>query len=120
MRRVACTAATFVLIATLACRKQQSNAAAGTDAASTASTAASAPTPSMSDTAGTTTDFSFDQRQVFASDRALANIRASRRAVDRSLDRVEAASAANWDQIKQGINHALDNLSESIQAAQPK
>jgi hypothetical protein len=146
MRRLACAAATFVLIATLACRKQQSSDTGGvTD---TASTTASAPAPAAPDTAGTGTDFSFDQRQVFAqsireqlrdvdrqieelsaqaksrggavSDRALANIRASRRAVDRSLSRVETASAANWDQIKQGINQALDNLSESIEAAQPK
>ena len=146
MRRLACAAATFVLIATLACRKQQSSDTGGvTD---TASTTASAPASAAPDTAGTGTDFSFDQRQVFAqsireqlrdvdrqieelsaqaksrggavSDRALANIRASRRAVDRSLSRVETASAANWDQIKQGINQTLDNLSESIQAAQPK
>jgi hypothetical protein len=149
MRRLACAAATFVLVATLGCRKQQSNDTGGvTDTASTASTTASAPAPAGPDTAGTGTDFSFDQRQVFAqsirqqlgdidrqigelsaqaksrggavSDRALANIRASRRSVDRSLSRVEAASAANWDQVKQGINQALDNLSESIEAAQPK
>jgi hypothetical protein len=148
MRPLACAAATFVLIACSACRKQQTNGTGGvTDTASTSSTA-SAPAPETPDTAGAARDFTFDQRGVFAqsirqqlgdidrqiqdlsaqaksrggavSDRALAKIRASRRAVDRSLSRVEAASAANWDQIKQGINQSLDNLSESIEAAQPK
>jgi hypothetical protein len=54
------------------------------------------------------------------SDRALANIRAARRSVDRSLGRVEAATTANWEQVKQGVNQAVDNLSESIEVAQPK
>ena len=148
MRRLAFAAATFVLITTLACRKKSNDTGGVTDTSSTSTATASEPAPATPDTAGAATDFSFDQRRIFAqsirqqladidrqigdlsaqaksrggavSDRALANIRASRRAVDRSLSRVEAASAANWDQVKQGINQALDNLSESIQAAQPK
>jgi small-conductance mechanosensitive channel len=54
------------------------------------------------------------------SDQALANIRASRRALDGSLGRLEAATAANWEQMRDRVNQAVENLDESIQAAQPK
>ncbi len=93
-------------------------------------------------------DFSFDQRQEFAesvrqqlaaidseieqlasqaksqggavSDRALARIRASRKAVDRNLQRVEAATAANWEQVKSGVTQSVESLEETLDAAQPK
>jgi hypothetical protein len=148
MRRLACAAATFVLIASAACRKQQSNETGGMNDTTPAATTASAPAPAEPDTVSSSGDFSFDQRQAFAqsikpqlgdldrqiqelsaqaksrggavSDRALTTIRASRRTVDQSLSRVEGATAANWDQIKQRVNQAVDNLSEAIQAAQPK
>jgi hypothetical protein len=148
MRRLACAAATFVLIASAACRKQQSSETGGMKDTTTSPTTASAPAPAAPETVSTSGDFSFDQRQAFAqsirqqlgdldrqiqelsaqaksrggavSDRALTKIRASRHTVDQSLTRVEGATAANWDQIKQRVNQAVDNLSESIQAAQPK
>jgi phage host-nuclease inhibitor protein Gam len=102
----------------------------------------------VTDTATTVGDFSFEQRQEFAgsirqqladldrdirdlasqakskggavSDRAIANIRASRRAVDGGLRRIDAATSANWEQVKEGVNRAVENLNESIEAAQPK
>ena len=148
MRRIALAAAMLVLISTLSCRKQQSNETGGvTD---TASTPAAAPTAvaETPDTATGVQSFGFDQRQKFAqsirqqlgdidrqiqelsaqaksrggavSDRALANIRTTRRAVDRSLTRVNTATAANWDQIKGSVNRSVESLSESIEAAQPK
>jgi hypothetical protein len=147
MRPFAFAAATFVLVASLSCRKQRSNETGGvSDTTRTQPTAE--PTPPPADTTPSAPDFTFDQRQSFAqgirqqltdidrqirelssqaksrggavSDRALTNIRAARRSVDGSLSRVNTATAANWDQVKQGINQAVTNLSESIEAAQPK
>ena len=148
MRRLACVAATVALIATSSCRKQQPSQTGGANATIRPPSTVSAPAAAAPDSASSPGEFSFDQRQSFTqsirqqlgdidrqiqdlsaqaksrggavSDRALANIRASRKAVDRSLSRVQAATAANWDQTKKGINQAVDNLSESIQAAQPK
>jgi hypothetical protein len=148
MRRLAFAAASFVLFTTLGCRKQRSNETGGVSDTTATPSTASVPAPAPADTGVAAGDFSFDQRQSFAqsirqqlteidrqiqdlssqaksrggavSDRALANIRAARRATDRSLSRVEAATAADWDQIKQGTSRALDNLNESIEAAQPK
>jgi hypothetical protein len=145
MRLLALTALVLMLPISLGCRKQQSSETAGVD---TTQDLAAAPAPAVTDTATTPGDFSFDQRQEFAgsirqqlsdldrqirdlasqakskggavSDRALANIRTSRRAIDRSLARVDAATSANWEQVKEGVNRAVENLSESIEAAQPK
>jgi small-conductance mechanosensitive channel len=100
------------------------------------------------DTAPAVREFGFDQRQEFAqsvrqklagidrqikdlasqaksrggavSDRALANIRTERRALDRNLKRVDAATAANWEQIKRGVNQSVEKLNDSIDGAQPK
>ena len=146
MRRVACTAASLLLIASLGCRKQQSNETSGVN--DTASPSDAAATVAPADTASGTTDFAFEQRQTFAqslrqqlsdidrqiqdlsaqaksrggavSDRALTNIRSTRLTVDRSLSRIDAATASDWDQIKQGVSRSLDDLSEAIEAAQPK
>jgi hypothetical protein len=106
------------------------------------------PTTTMPDTAAGTGDFAFNDRQDFAqsirqqlseidrqiadladqaksrggavSDRALANIRASRQAVNRNLQRIDTATETNWEEIKTGVNQAVDNLNEAIEAAMPK
>jgi hypothetical protein len=138
-------AGALLLVAALGCRsKQTSNADAGTtDTSMTTTTTAPEPAASTGPR-----DFSFDERQQFTesirqqlatadqqitelagqvkskggavSDRALANIRATRKAADRDLRRVEAATAANWEQVKTEANRSVDRLSESIEAAQPK
>ena len=146
MRLLASIALMLLLPLSLGCRKQQqSDETGGVD---TTQDLSAAPAPVVTDTATTVGDFGFDQRQEFAgsirqqlsdldrqiselasqaksrggavSDRALTNIRASRRAVDRSLGRVEAATNANWEQVREGVNRAVESLSESIEAAQPK
>jgi hypothetical protein len=109
---------------------------------------APAPEPAVTDTAPAVRDFSFDQRQEFAqsirqqlvqidqqiadlrsqaksrggavSDRALANIAATRRSVERNLNRVNTATAANWEQVKDRVNRSVESLNESIEGAQPK
>ena len=145
MRLLAFTAVMLMLPISLGCRRQQSSDTGGVD---TTTNLEAAPAPAVTDTATTPGDFSFDQRQLFAgsirqqlsdidrqiqdlasqakskggavSDRALANIRTSRRAVDRSLARVDAATTANWEQIKDGVNRSVESLSEAIEVAQPK
>jgi hypothetical protein len=140
-------AAMLILASTLGCRKQQSSDTGGMNDTSTTLTPTPG-TPPAPDTSTGPREFGFDQRQQFAqsirqqlagldqqiqdlaaqaksrggavSDRALTNIRAARRAVDRNLRRVDAATAANWEQVKQAVNRSVDQVSESIEAAQPK
>jgi hypothetical protein len=142
MRRLICAGLALLLTVTLGCRKKQTSETAGVDT-TTAPTVA----PAL-DTAPPAPAFGFDQRQEFAqsirqqlagidqqikeladqaksrggavSDRALADIRTSRRAVNRSLQRIDAATAANWEQVKRGVYQSVDNLTESIAGAQPK
>jgi hypothetical protein len=139
--------AALLVVLALGCRRQQSDESGGmSDTTPSVSTAAPAPEPV--DTAPLATELGFDRRADFAqsvrqqltsldqqiselaaqaksrggavSDRALANVRAARKAVDRNLRQVDAATAANWDQVRQRVNGALDSLSEAIEAAQPK
>ncbi len=54
------------------------------------------------------------------SDRALANIRAARQAVNRNLGRVDNATAANWQKIRNAVTDAVDALADAAERAQPK
>jgi ElaB/YqjD/DUF883 family membrane-anchored ribosome-binding protein len=49
-----------------------------------------------------------------ARDSAVVNIRAIRRSVDRSLDRLGAATASTWDEVKSGVNRAVDSLDLAV------
>jgi hypothetical protein len=147
MRPLSLAILTLCILLALGCRKQRSSDTGGmSDTTPPAATAAPAPIPA--DTSSGPGDFGFDRRQEFAqsvrqqltsldrqiselatqaksrggavSDRALANVRTARRSVDRNLKSVEGATAANWDQLKQRVTSGLDNLSEAIEAAQPK
>lgn len=138
-------ACALLLSVTLGCRSKQSSETGGV---SDTTPTAAAPSVAAEDTAAAIHDFAFDQRREFGqsirqqlaqldqeigqlaaqaksrggavSDRALATIRATRKAVDRNLQRIDAATAANWDQVKAGVNQSVDRLNESIEAAQPK
>jgi hypothetical protein len=144
MRLFSIATAALVLVSTLGCRRQQASDTSGTLDTALTPTATATPETSTSGTG----DFTFDRRQEFSqsvqqqlaeidqeiaglaaqvkskggavSDRAVANIRASRRSLDRTLGRVDAATADNWEQIREGVNQAVENLNESIDAAQPK
>ncbi len=148
MRRFAFAAATFVLIVSLGCRKQRSNETGGVSDTTTPAADTTAPAPAAADTASATPEFTFDQRQNFVqsirqqltdidrqikelssqaksrggavSDRALNNVRAARRTVERDLNRVNTATAANWEQVRQGVTRSVENLNEAIEVAQPK
>jgi hypothetical protein len=146
MRVFALSAVALVLTSSIACRKQRSSDTGGVSDSSR--TPAAAPVAETPDTASAIPSFSFDQRQEFAqsirqqlsgidrqiselrsqaksrggavSDRALGTVVASRRAVERDLKRVNTATAANWEQVKNGVNQGVDRLNEAIGAAQPK
>jgi hypothetical protein len=146
MPRLLLPLATFALVATLGCGRDEASDTGGV--IDTTPGVAAAPEPGMPDPAMETGDVAFEQRQEFAqsirqqmadidqqiaeladqaksrggavSDRALANIRTARQAVNRDLQRVDAATADNWEDIRTGVNEAVDNLTEAIEAAQPK
>jgi hypothetical protein len=144
MRQLSIAALIIVLVTLPGCRKKQSDTTSSLD-----DTTIAAPTPLPEPAAPPPApEFTFDRRQEFVqsihrqlghldqeigqlasqvksrggavSDRAVANIRAARRTVDRNLRRVEAATAANWEQVRNTVNQSVDRLSESIEAAQPK
>ena len=148
MRHLVFAAVTLAIAATAGCRsKQTSSAGAGDTASATmpADTVAPAPEPTASASPG---EFAFDRRQEFSqsvrqrlattdqqiqelagqvkskggavSDRALATVRANRKLVDRDLKRVDAATAAGWEQVRNAVNRSLERLNESIEEAQPK
>jgi hypothetical protein len=147
MRRIALASA-LVLGLSVGCRsKQTANAGAETD--TTTTTAAPSPAAAPEPAAATSPrDFSFDQRQQFTesirqrlasadqqihdlssqakskggavSDRALGTIRSTRKTAERNLQRVNTATAANWEQVKRTVNQSVDRLEESIEGAQPK
>jgi hypothetical protein len=137
-----------LLASSLGCRKQRASEPGDMSDTTTPPPAAETPPAEPADTSTRVQDLGFDQRQQFAqsirqqlsgidqqikdlaaqakskggavSDRALARIRASRKTVDRSLRQVDIATAANWGKVKQGVNRAVDDLTEAIESAQPK
>jgi len=139
--------AIVTLASMFGCRKKSIATGAGDDTTRTPPPAA-APAPAAPDTSTGIQTYGFDQRQQFAqsirqqlagldqqikslaaqaksrggavSDRKLANIRTIRKTVDHNLRQVEASTAANWETVKQGATRSVDNLSEAIEAAQPK
>jgi hypothetical protein len=146
MRRLLFFLGTLALVTATGCGRDEASDTGGV--IDTAPGAAVAPAADMPETTTDVADFSFEQRQDFVqnirqqlsdidqqiadladqaksrggavSDRALANIRASRQAVNRNLQRAEAATEANWEEVRGGVNEAVDNLNEAIEAAQPK
>jgi hypothetical protein len=144
MRQLALAAMALLLAAGLGCGKRKSNDVSGARDTSPAPEVTTSAAPEATGAA----DFSFDQRQQFTesvrqqlagidaeikqlasqakskggavSDQALARIRSSRQAVSRDLKKVEAATAANWEQVRSGVTRSVENLEETIGAAQPK
>jgi hypothetical protein len=148
MHPFALAAAALVLASSVSCRRQQSDEIGGVGDTTSASAAEPAPAAEVPDPAAGIQDFTFDQRQEFVqsirqqlaevdqqatelgrqvksrggavSDRAVARLLQMRRTVERDLGRVNTATAADWEQIKNDITQGVDQLNEGIQAAQPK
>ena len=148
MRQLALAALVLALTASFGCRSKRNttpDTSSDTTASSTTPAPEAAPEPAPSTRPE---DAAFEGRQEFVqtirqrlatadrqiqelaaqvkskggavSDRALAAARANRRVVDRDLKRVEAATAANWEQVRNAVNRSVERLSESIEEAQPK
>ena len=49
-----------------------------------------------------------------ARDTAVVHIRAMRKSVDRSLDRLGTATANTWDDVKDGVSRAVDSLDLAV------
>lgn len=49
-----------------------------------------------------------------ARDSAIVDIRAARRSVNRSLDRLGTVTASTWDEIKSGVSRAVDSLDLAV------
>jgi hypothetical protein len=110
-----------LLTSSMGCRKQRASEPGGMSDTTTPPAAAETPPAEPADTTTRVQDLGFNQRQQFAqSIRQQLRIRASRKAVDRSLGQVDVATAANWGKVKQGVNRAVDDLTEAIESAQPK
>jgi hypothetical protein len=144
MRQLALAAVALLLLANAGC-KRKNNEVGGVRDTMPPAEVATTPEP---EPAVAPADYTFDQRQQFiesvrqqlagidaeidqlaseakskggaVSDRALARVRAARQALNRDLQRVQAATAANWEQVRGNVTRSVENLEETIGAAQPK
>lgn len=144
MRHLAITAAGVLITALLGCGDRKSSETGGvSDTSVTVTTPDVAAEPPVE-----ARDFSFEDRQGFAasirqqlseldtqidqlaaevkskggavSDRAVARIRQSRRAAERSLSRVDNATADTWEDVKTRVNRSVEDLAEAVEGAMPK
>lgn len=144
MRQLALAAVALLLLANAGCKRKSSEVGGMRDTMP-APEVATTPEP---EPAAAPTDYTFDQRQQFiesvrqqlagidaeidqlaseakskggaVSDRALARVRAARQSLNRDLQRVQTATTANWEQVRGNVTRAVENLEETIGAAQPK
>ena len=143
MRHLALTIAGVLFTTLLGCGDRKSDETGGVS-----DTALTVTTADVADPPVEARDFAFEDRQGFGesirqqlaeldgqieelsaqakskggavSDRALARIRESRRAVDRNLARVDNATAASWEDVKGAVNRSVENLAEAVEGAMPK
>ncbi len=143
MRSLTIAVPALLLAVTLGCGDRRADETGGVN-----DTLISVTTPDVAETPVEARDFTFDDRQGFGesirqqlaeldsqieqlsseakskggavSDRALERIRTSRRAVDRNLAQIEAATAATWEDVKGRVNQSVENLAETVEGAFPK
>ena len=145
MRHLAFTVAGVALTALLGCGDRKTNETGGvSDTSVTVSTPDVAePQPPVE-----ARDFTFEDRQGFAasirqqlseldtqidqlaaevkskggavSDRAVARIRQSRQAAEKSLGRIDNATADTWEDVKTRVNRSVEDLAEAVEGAMPK
>jgi hypothetical protein len=146
MRKVALSATALLLTASVGCG--DGNRADLGSTVDTAAVQNIAPLQETGDAVETPRSFGFEDRQEFAqsvrrqladldrqaeelasqaksaggsvSDRALANIRSARRAAERNLGRIDAATADNWEEIRRGVDQAVEGLAAAVERAYPK
>ncbi len=143
MRHLAMTAAGVLIAALLGCGDRKSSETGGVSDTSVTVTTPDVPEPPVE-----ARDFTFEDRQGFAasirqqlseldtqidqlatevkskggavSDRAVARIRQSRQAAEKSLSRIDNATADTWEDVKTGVNRSVEDLAEAVEGAMPK
>ena len=143
MRHLAFTLAGVLVTALLGCGDRKNNETGGVSDTSLTMT-----TPDVAEAPVEARDFSFDDRQGFAasirqqlteldtqieqlaaevkskgggvSDRAVARIRESRKAAERSLSGIDNATADSWEDMKTRVNRSVEDLAEAVEGAMPK
>ena len=143
MRHLAFTVAGVILTSLLGCGDRKSSETGGVS-----DTSVTVSTPDVPEPPVEARDFSFDDRQGFAasirqqlseldtqidqlaaevkskggavSDRAVARIRQSRRAAEKSLSRIDNATADTWEDVKTRVNRSVEDLAEAVEGAMPK
>lgn len=143
MRHLALTLAGVLATALLGCGDRKNNETGGVS-----DTSLTIPTPTVEEAPVEARDFSFEDRQGFAqsirqqlteldtqieqlasevkskggavSDRAVARIRESRKAAERSLSRIDNATADTWEDVKTRVNRSVEDLAEAVEGAMPK
>jgi len=143
MRHLAVTVAGVIITALLGCGDRKSAETGGVS-----DTSVTVSTPDVPEPPVEARDFSFDDRQGFAasirqqlseldtqidqlaaevkskggavSDRAVARIRQSRRAAEKSLSRIDNATADTWEDVKTRVNRSVEDLAEAVEGAMPK
>jgi hypothetical protein len=146
MRKVALGATALLLAATLGCGDSERTDLV--NAADTAAVQPTEPPQETGGAIEGPRTFNFEDRQEFAqsvrrqladldrqteelatqaksnggsvSDRALANIRSARRAAERNLGRIDAATADSWEKTRRGVDQAMESLAEAVERAYPK
>jgi hypothetical protein len=143
MRHLAMTAAGVLITALLGCGDRNRSETGGVS-----DTSVTVSTPDVPEPPVEARDFSFEDRQGFAasirqqlseldtqieqlsaevkskggavSDRAVARIRQSRQAAEKSLSRIDAATADTWEDVKTQVNRSVEDLAEAVEGAMPK
>lgn len=143
MRHLAFTVAGVMITALLGCGDRKSSETGGVS-----DTSVTVSTPDVPEPPVEARDFSFEDRQGFAasirqqlseldtqidqlasevkskggavSDRAVARIRQSRQAAEKSLGRIDNATADTWEDVKTRVNRSVEDLAEAVEGALPK
>ena len=143
MRHLALSVTGVIITALLGCGDRKTSETGGvTD------TSVTVATPDVAEPPVEARDFSFEDRQGFAasirqqlseldtqieqlasevkskggavSDRAVARIRQSRQAAEKSLSRIDNATADTWEDVKTRVNRAVEDVAEGVEGAMPK
>ena len=143
MRHLAFTVAGVIFTALLGCGDRKTSETGGVS-----DTSVTVSTPDVPEPPVEARDFSFEDRQGFAasirqqlseldtqidqlaaevkskggavSDRAVARIRQSRQAAEKSLSRIDNATADTWEDVKARVNRSVEDVAEGVEAAMPK
>jgi hypothetical protein len=143
MRHLAFTVAGVIIAGLLGCGDRKSSETGGVS-----DTSVTVSTPDVPEPPVEARDFSFEDRQGFAasirqqlseldtqidqlasevkskggavSDRAVARIRQSRQAAEKSLSRIDNATADTWEDVKTRVNRAVEDVAEGVEGAMPK